>query len=59
MNEGTPWSYEADYYGLATIIHTLLFEVILKSKDGSKIKLHANFKRYGSMSYGKTCLSCC
>ncbi|KGU30089.1 checkpoint serine/threonine-protein kinase [Candida albicans P57055] len=47
MNEGTPWSYEADYYGLATIIHTLLFGSYIKiKKDGSKIKLHANFKRY-------------
>ena len=32
MNEGTPWSYEADYYGLAIIIHTLLFGSYIKIK---------------------------
>ena len=30
MNEGRPWAFEADYYGLACIVHTLLFGSYLK-----------------------------
>ncbi|CAN3504196.1 hypothetical protein DICA1_F19548 [Diutina catenulata] len=30
MNEGKPWSYDADYFGVAAILHTLLFGEFIK-----------------------------
>ena len=48
MGENNPWSYEADYYGLAAIIHTLLFGTYIKIKknlDG-QILLDTPLKRY-------------
>lgn len=47
MNEGNPWTYEADYYGLAGIIHTLLFGSYIRviNTDGIT-KLRSSFKRY-------------
>ncbi|EMG48247.1 BUB1 Checkpoint serine/threonine-protein kinase BUB1 [Candida maltosa Xu316] len=47
MNEGQPWTYEADYYGVAGIIHTILFGNYIKiKKEDGKIKLVNSFKRY-------------
>ncbi|RCK59426.1 Checkpoint serine/threonine-protein kinase BUB1 [Candida viswanathii] len=47
MNEGKPWTYEADYYGLAGIIHTLLFGTYIRvTQTGNKTKLCSSFKRY-------------
>ncbi|CAI5759346.1 unnamed protein product [Candida verbasci] len=47
MNNGYSWSYEADYYGLASIIHTLLFGDYIKIiNQGGVIKLKNSFKRY-------------
>lgn len=48
MREGRPWSYEADYYGLAGVIHSMLFgeyiEVI--KVDDDKYQLKSTLKRY-------------
>ncbi|KAI3406705.2 BUB1 [Candida oxycetoniae] len=47
MNEGKPWTFEADYYGMGCIIHTLLFgEYIKIKKIGNKLELKQNLKRY-------------
>ncbi|KAK6463094.1 Mad3/BUB1 homology region 1-domain-containing protein [Scheffersomyces coipomensis] len=46
MNKGEPWSYEADYYGIASIIHTMLFGTYIKIKQLTKIELEAPLKRY-------------
>ncbi|KAG7666039.1 BUB1 [[Candida] subhashii] len=48
MNEGLPWTYEADYYGLAGIVHTLLFGTYIKVQKSSMghVSLRATFKRY-------------
>lgn len=48
MREGKPWSYEADYYGLAGIIHVMLFGKyieIMELPDGT-YKLGNSLKRY-------------
>ncbi|CUM62820.1 uncharacterized protein PRCAT00000378001 [Priceomyces carsonii] len=48
MNKNEPWKYEADYYGLASVIHTMLFGryiEICELEDGTT-KLKASFKRY-------------
>lgn len=47
MNEGTPWSYEADYYGLAGIVHSLLFGSYIRIiKHDGRVRLKSSFKRY-------------
>ncbi|EGW35454.1 uncharacterized protein SPAPADRAFT_133075 [Spathaspora passalidarum NRRL Y-27907] len=47
MHKGEPWSYEVDYYGLASIIHTLLFGNYIKIRhNGTKVQLEATFRRY-------------
>ncbi|SSD58818.1 uncharacterized protein SCODWIG_00579 [Saccharomycodes ludwigii] len=54
MRTGTPWSYEADYYGLAGIIHSMLFGEFIETIEiaGSQnnntgfYKLKNGFKRY-------------
>ncbi|CAK9441330.1 uncharacterized protein LODBEIA_P51990 [Lodderomyces beijingensis] len=47
MNEGRSWKYEADYYGVAGVVHTLLFgEYIKIDKTGTRVKLKNGFKRY-------------
>ncbi|AET41495.1 Mad3p Ecym_8210 [Eremothecium cymbalariae DBVPG len=48
MRESKPWSYEADYYGLAGIIHAMLFGKYIettKFRDGT-YKLSNSLKRY-------------
>ncbi|GMF98463.1 hypothetical protein B5S33_g3170 [[Candida] boidinii] len=47
MRENRPWTYECDYYGLASIIHTLLFgRYISVQQVGDKYKLKDPIKRY-------------
>lgn len=47
MRDGRTWMYEADYYGIAAIIHTLLFgDYIETKKVDNRYKLSNNFKRY-------------
>lgn len=48
MNKHEPWSYEADYYGLASIIYTMLFGkyIEVKSTPSGNVYLDANLKRY-------------
>lgn len=50
--EGRPWTFETDYFGLAGIIHSMLFKKYIDSKavtlsDGStRYKITSPFKRY-------------
>ncbi|CAH6720418.1 checkpoint serine/threonine-protein kinase Bub1p [[Candida] jaroonii] len=48
MNNNQSWSFEADYYGIAAIIHTLLFGkyIEIETLKSGKNKLKENFKRY-------------
>ncbi|ODV80629.1 uncharacterized protein CANTADRAFT_25089 [Suhomyces tanzawaensis NRRL Y-17324] len=47
MNENKSWCYEADYYGLASIIHSMLFGNYIKiKKEKGSVKLENNLKRY-------------
>ncbi|CAI4062749.1 protein kinase BUB1 SKDI_07G4410 [Saccharomyces kudriavzevii IFO 1802] len=48
MRAGKPWSYEADYYGLAGVIHSMLFGKFIETiqlQDGT-CKLKNQLKRY-------------
>lgn len=50
MRHGEPWSYEADYYGLAGIVHSMLFGEFIetsKSADGT-LMLKKPLRRYWS-----------
>ena len=48
MRKRKPWSYEADYYGLASVIHTLLFGkyIEVRESEGGRVELANNFRRY-------------
>lgn len=47
MNNGEPWLYEADYYGLAGIAHTLLFGDYIKIRSQqNRYVLQKSLKRY-------------
>ncbi|QLQ81128.1 hypothetical protein HG537_0E04830 [Torulaspora globosa] len=48
MTKGMPWSYEADYFGLAGIIHSLLFGELIDTIQGpdGRVKLRNSLKRY-------------
>lgn len=47
MNDHQPWSYEADYYGLAGIIHAMLFGDYIKVKRlNNMVHLESPLKRY-------------
>ncbi|OWB55373.1 hypothetical protein B5S28_g1245 [[Candida] boidinii] len=47
IRENRPWTYECDYYGLASIIHTMLFgRYISVQQVGDKYKLKDPIKRY-------------
>jgi checkpoint serine/threonine-protein kinase len=54
MRDGRPWSYEADYYGLASICYCMLFGKYISTElapaepnDGDKkrYKINGSFKR--------------
>lgn len=50
MREGRPWSYETDYFGLASICYCLLFGKYIgteavKTDDGVRYKIDAPLKR--------------
>ncbi|CCK70631.1 protein kinase BUB1 KNAG_0E03740 [Huiozyma naganishii CBS 8797] len=48
MRAGDPWSYEADYFGLAGIIHLMLFGTVIETEQlpSGKVKLRHSLKRY-------------
>ncbi|KAJ9095104.1 hypothetical protein QFC19_007671 [Naganishia cerealis] len=47
MNNGEPWLYEADYYGVAGIAHTLLFGEYIKVRlQLDRYVLQRHLKRY-------------
>lgn len=48
MRAGKPWSYEADYYGLAGVIHSMLFGKFIETiqLQNGRCKLKNPFKRY-------------
>lgn len=48
MNNNQPWSYEADYYGIAAVVHTILFGEYIKivQLPNGKYKLAKPLKRY-------------
>lgn len=48
MNNNQSWSYEADYYGIAAIIHTLLFGeyIQINQLPNGKYKICKSLKRY-------------
>lgn len=48
MREGRPWTYEADYYGLAGIIHAMLFGKFIETRllPNHDYTLTNSFKRY-------------
>ncbi|KAG4303472.1 hypothetical protein PCK1_000436 [Pneumocystis canis] len=62
MREARPWTYQIDYHGLATIIHTLLFgkhiEIVPEKSLGlgigrKKYRLVNGFKRYWQQHFWK------
>ncbi|SCU79131.1 LAMI_0A07470g1_1 [Lachancea mirantina] len=48
MREGRPWTYEADYYGLAGIIHVMLFGKFIETKriSENRYAICGTLKRY-------------
>ncbi|KAH3681993.1 hypothetical protein WICPIJ_007038 [Wickerhamomyces pijperi] len=49
MREGRPWTYQADYYGVAGIIHTMLFGSFIetvKDPQTERYTIKNHFKRY-------------
>ncbi|CCH59485.1 hypothetical protein TBLA_0B06620 [Henningerozyma blattae CBS 6284] len=59
MRTGLPWSYEIDYYGLASIIHMMLYGTVIDTirlKDGT-FKLRSPFKRYWKQDIWKEVFS--
>ncbi|CAH2355243.1 checkpoint serine/threonine-protein kinase Bub1p [[Candida] railenensis] len=47
MNNGETWSFEADYYGVASVIHTMLFGNYIEVQQvGQRILLKNSLKRY-------------
>lgn len=48
MNKHEPWSFEADYYGLASIIYTMLFGKYIEVKESTSgsVSLSHTLKRY-------------
>lgn len=48
MHEGRPWTYEPDYFGLASIAHLLLFGTYLKParSPGGNYRISQSLKRY-------------
>ncbi|ODV84938.1 hypothetical protein CANARDRAFT_8073 [[Candida] arabinofermentans NRRL YB-2248] len=48
MNMGDPWKYEPDYYGIANVMHTLLFGKFIQTKKDSNSNwvLSDPLKRY-------------
>lgn len=59
MRDGRPWSYEADYYGLASICYCMLFGKYISTElappgpndgDNKRYKINGSFKRVSSFS---------
>ncbi|AOA62485.1 Checkpoint serine/threonine-protein kinase [Komagataella phaffii CBS 7435] len=48
MRNGEPWTYQADYFGLASIVHFLLFgkSITLRKDENGNYRINESFKRY-------------
>jgi checkpoint serine/threonine-protein kinase len=51
MKEGRPWTYQADYHGIASIVHVLLFGKFIKVVEDEQhstriFRISSPFKRY-------------
>lgn len=47
MANGEPWRFEADYFGIAAIVHTMLFGRYIETRlDNGKYVLRSQMKRY-------------
>ncbi|KAL3236642.1 protein kinase BUB1 [Nakaseomyces bracarensis] len=48
MRKGEPWSFEADYFGLAGIIYSMLFGKLIEVEStlGNRYRIKGTFKRY-------------
>ncbi|UKZ52233.1 hypothetical protein TrVGV298_006008 [Trichoderma virens] len=64
MREGRPWTWQIDYYGLAGIVHCLLFGKYIETiradqgglgRGGRKYKIRENLKRYWQTDIWSDC----
>ncbi|KAF3075347.1 Checkpoint serine/threonine-protein kinase BUB1 [Trichoderma lentiforme] len=64
MREGRPWTWQIDYYGLAGVIHCLLFGKYIETvradqggfgRGGRKYKIRENLKRYWQTDIWSDC----
>lgn len=64
MREARPWTWQVDYYGLAGIIHCLLFGKYIETtrydqggfgKSGRKYKIRESLKRYWQVDIWSEC----
>lgn len=64
MREGRPWTWQIDYYGLAGVIHCLLFGKYIETirsdqgglgRNGRKYKIRENLKRYWQTDIWSDC----
>ncbi|ODQ80754.1 hypothetical protein BABINDRAFT_7450 [Babjeviella inositovora NRRL Y-12698] len=46
MREGRTWTYEADYYGIASIMHTMLFGKTIETQFDRLYRISTPLKRY-------------
>jgi checkpoint serine/threonine-protein kinase len=64
MREGRPWTWQIDYYGLAGVIHCLLFGKYIETvrsdqgglgRGGPKYKIRESLKRYWQTDIWSDC----
>ncbi|UKZ78050.1 hypothetical protein TrVFT333_005784 [Trichoderma virens FT-333] len=64
MREGRPWTWQIDYYGLAGIVHCLLFGKYIETiradqeglgRGGRKYRIRENLKRYWQTDIWSDC----
>ncbi|KAL7794589.1 Mad3/BUB1 homology region 1 domain-containing protein [Trichoderma ceciliae] len=64
MKEGRPWTWQIDYYGLAGVIHCLLFGKYIETmrsdqgglgRNGRKYKIRESLKRYWQTDIWSDC----
>ncbi|KAL7930913.1 Mad3/BUB1 homology region 1 domain-containing protein [Trichoderma chlorosporum] len=64
MREGRPWTWQIDYYGLAGVVHCLLFGKYIETmrsdqgglgRGGRKYKIRENLKRYWQTDIWSDC----
>lgn len=59
LRAGHPWKYDVDYYGLANVIHTMLFgEYIDTIERDGKWSLKRRFKRYWQQNIWEELFEC-